>query len=51
MGKKVILLKMKFNNVMADIKVSIFVRFLSSEQQISSFCFASLVVLHWEGDV
>lgn len=33
---------------MADIKISIFVKFLASEQKISSFCFSNLVVLHWE---
>lgn len=33
------------------LKVSIFVKFLTSEQQISSFCFANQVVLHSEGDV
>lgn len=36
---------------MADVKVNIFVKFLTFEQQISSFCFASLVVLQQEGDV
>lgn len=34
---------------MADVKIKTFVKFLTSEQQISFFCFANLVVLNWEG--
>lgn len=31
---------------MADVKIKTFVKFLTSEQQISFFCFANLVVLN-----